>query len=364
MTTHLHPEVLGPEMLADMLAAGYVRKQTHPTLPYAVLNYTEKAAYEGVWNNVTLRCRGLIYNHDTLEVLARPFRKFFNYGQAGAPELDLDRHVVVSDKADGSLGILYPTPDGWAVATRGSFTSEQAVHATAILRDRYRDFTPPAGHTVLVEIVYPENRIVLDYDGLDDLILLGAVEISTGLSVPPDWGFMNWPGPSTEVFDYATLADALAAEPRSNAEGLVVHFLKSDERLKIKQADYVALHKIVTGLNARTVWRHIVAGGSLDELIAPLPDEFHDWVKTTAEEILANVDRQFAAAHASFNAAVAALPEGWTRKDFALSIADHPLRWALFALADGKNIRTKLLIDAKPEAFVTPSGRIFTEETA
>ena len=31
--------------------------------------------------------------------------------------------------------------------------------------------------TYLYEIVYPENRIVLNYRGLHDLILLGAVDI-------------------------------------------------------------------------------------------------------------------------------------------------------------------------------------------
>jgi putative RNA ligase len=39
--------------------------------------------------------------------------------------------------------------------------------------------------TVLVEIVYPANRIVLDYGGLDDLILLGAVDIATGRTFGP-----------------------------------------------------------------------------------------------------------------------------------------------------------------------------------
>src|SRR5439155_17561955 len=57
----------------------------------------------------------------------------------------LARGVLVHN----SLGILYPTPEGHAIATRGSFASEQALHATEVLREKYAAFEPPAGHTVL-----------------------------------------------------------------------------------------------------------------------------------------------------------------------------------------------------------------------
>lgn len=350
--------------------AGYIRVQDHPTLPLAIANYTEKAAYEGVWTPVTKTCRGLIYNLATWEIVARPWPKFMNYGQAGAPDIDLNTPVCVTDKADGSLGILYPTPDGWAVATRGSFTSDQALHATEILRTRYRDFEPDPRFTVLVEIVYPANRIVLDYGAIDDLILLGAVNIVTGRSIPPTDEFLsNWTGPRTEVFDYRTFGEALAAEPRPNAEGLVVQILATDERVKLKQADYVELHKIVTGLNARTVWEHLVDGKPLDELIAPLPDEFHGWVKQVAEDITTTVDEQETEARKAFEqlrygACVAAPDRTVSRKDLAIIFKQHPMAWALFALLDGKDIQPKLLRNAKPEAHVTPSGRVYTEENA
>lgn len=67
-----------------------------------------------------------------------------------------------------------------AIATRGSFTSEQAGHATAVLHTCYPRFEPPEGLTVLFEIVYPGNRIIVDYCDTDDLVLLGAVDTATG----------------------------------------------------------------------------------------------------------------------------------------------------------------------------------------
>lgn len=354
------------ELRYDMTINGYVRTQAHPTLPLMIYNYTEKAAYESVWNEVTLTCRGLIINTVTDEVVARPLRKFFNYGQVGAPELDLDAPAIVTDKLDGSLGIVYPTPDGPAVATRGSFTSEQALHATEVLRTRYAGWAPPDGYTVLLEIIYPENRIVLNYGELDDLVLLGGVHIDTGLTGGPT--LVTWPGPRAKIFKYRTLAQALAAPPRESAEGLVVHLLRTDDRVKIKQADYVALHKIVTGLTARTVWEHMLTERPLSELIEPLPDEFHGWVRDVAYAIRHDVETRKQWITANYEAALSQLPEGWDpatregRKDFAAIAARHRDSWALFALLDGKDITLELLRRARPEAFVTPTGRAPSEE--
>lgn len=354
--------------LADMITGGYVRSQVHPTLPLTIFNYTEKAAYEGVWNDVTLQCRGLIVNYSTGAVVARPFKKFFNYGQTGAPALDLDARCIVTDKLDGSMGIIFPTPDGPAVATRGSFTSEQALHATELLRRKYPDWEAPEGFTVLVEIIYPENRIVCDYGKTNDLILLGLVQIGNGQTLGAHW--QGWPGPKARIFDYRTLAQALEATQRPNTEGFVLHFTVTDERMKIKQADYVALHRIVTGLNARTVWEHMCSGKTMEELITPLPDEFHEWVWDVALGIYESVNIEMSRLYGIYAEMTAATPFGWNpksregRKYFAELAGTHPDKWALFALLDGRDIYGELLKRAKPEPFITPSGRIYSEETA
>lgn len=371
-TTDTHySDLFNPQLLDDALQAGHIRAQEHPTLPYVIYNYTEKAAYEGVWNPATLACRGLIVEVGTGRVIARPFPKFFNHGQTGAPAIRLDAPVHVTDKADGSLGILYPTPDGYAVATRGSFTSEQALHATALLRDRYA-YWAPRPETVLVEICYPANRVVIDYAGLDDLILIGAVDIATGAVMDPTW-VDDWPGPSVDAFTAATLAEALALEPRPNAEGVVVRDLHSDTMVKIKQDDYVALHRIVTGLNARTVWQHLIDGRPLAELVEPLPDEFHPWVREVADALAARVDAEYREICAEYAATVEAMPLGparpgdeddFTRKEFAAVAVRSPWKWALFLMLDDRDVRPELWKRARPEAFWTPTGRVYGEDTA
>lgn len=321
MTLHLH-DLLDETALRAALADGFVRARRHPTLPLTIFNYTEKTAYSKAWTPVTLQCRGLVADDDGL-VVARPWGTFFNHGE-GDGVLPAGEPVEVTDKQDGSLGILYPTPDGWAVATRGSFDSEQARHATAVLRARYGGWTPAPGWTVLVEIVYPANRIVLSYDGLDDLVLLGAVETATGRTsgvAGVQAGPSPWPGPVTSTFPAATLAEALALPPRANAEGVVVRFVESDLLVKIKQADYVALHRLITGTSARSLWEHLAVdacrelvrepkhwGSQLgigpdraaeilavgdawrEHMLSGVPDEFYAWVQATTAALTAEVD--------------------------------------------------------------------------
>lgn len=352
--------------LETAVQSGLVSRRKHPTLPLCILAYTDKAQYTpGSWNHVTRACRGLIYDTGTHEVVARPFPKFFNLGQPEAPQIDPSSRVVVTDKIDGSLGILYRTPDGLALSTRGCFDSEQAIHATELLRTRYAEFDPPRGLTLLFEIVYPDNRIVVDYGGLDDLILLGAIEIETGRSLSPaEPALASWPGPRAQVFEHATLAEAISATPRPNAEGLVVYFPDHGERIKLKQADYVVLHRIITGLNERTVWEHLSAGKSVSELLEPIPEEFHEWVNRVSDGLLSRIHNDEAAIERTYKNVLAELPADYSRKDFALRAMGTEWAHGCFAKLDGKDYRPTLWRNAKPEARRTPTGTVRTAEAS
>lgn len=370
----LHDD-LDADLLTEMTVGGYVRFQTHPTRDLVIYNYTEKAQYERVWNDVTRQCRGLIVDRRTGEIVARPFRKFFNHGEPAADGLDTGGPVLVTDKLDGSLGVMYMPTLVPYIATRGSFTSEQAQHANELLASMYPTFRPPKGVTLLFEIVYPENRIVVDYGDMDDLVLLAAVNTETGRTLPH--GDYGWPGPIVEQLPHASLTDALAAPPRPGAEGLVVHFIDSDERLKLKQDDYVYLHRIITGFTARRLWERCavravveahpnmpmkrVAQGLrlsaeeaqaladlgpdwLDKVREVAPEEFLEWIDITitrftdqVTEILGIVEGEALG--------IRDLP----RKDAALAIADHPYRGMIFAALDGKPLTAQAWAAVYPE---------------
>lgn len=339
-----------------------VRRQSHPTLPLAILNYTEKAAHDGIWDEITTRTRGLIYNVDTLEIVARPFDKFFNYGEKHAPTLALDEPVFVSDKLDGSLGILYDTPDGPAIATRGSFASNQALHATELLRRKYPYTHAPDTWTMLFEIVYPANRIVVDYGDVDDLVLLGARSVESGYTISAETAraSFDWRGPvATDFYDedgyLLTFAEALALPPRPGKEGLVV--CRGETRLKIKQEDYVLLHRIVTGLNERAVWQHIVDGKGYNELMDPLPQVFRDWADVVFRRIWAEVDDIQDAVEYEYNAIMHCGDcEPDTRKEFAMMALKSRYPALMFLMYDGATLTTAIMKMVRPSGAMTPYG--------
>lgn len=387
-------DIFDQTVLGDLIAEGWVKEQFHPTEPLAILNYTDKAQLASaneLWDHPyygqsVRQCRGLIYRTDNGEVVATPWPKFFNHGQGGADEFKLDEPVIVTDKVDGSLGIFYWEPVGGrpAIATRGSFTSEQALHATDVLREQYTGWIPDPSDTVLFEIIYPDNRIVLDYGGLDDLVLLGAVDIEYGwISAPRDAARNNnWPGRVADTFAYRTLAEALEQMTRKNAEGYVVlsdeHAYGAAERrmVKLKQEDYKALHAAIFGLNQRSVYNALMVGKggknpeqygdqTIETLLQVLPDEVHDWVKMQARQLTARVTEPAEQIRKEYNRIVESIdwtqfendddPEGRAgRKHFASFVARDPYAWAYWLLLDGKGEQIELKLWEKLE----PDGRI------
>jgi len=279
-------DILDVNKLDEMRRDGYIRQASHPELPYVSECYTKKTMFEQAWTHETRTCRGLIWNKDTGDVIARPFAKFFNWGEPSCPMIEPDEWVKVWDKLDGSLGILYDTPGGPAVATKNSFTSPQALHATQVLRERYTAFQLPEGETLLVEIVYPGNRVVLDYKDVDDLFLIGVVNNDTGRSMTvPGYGNPFTQPKLLGTGPFLEMADHFTTNTRPNAEGVVIHAVHRDIRVKVKQEDYLELHKIATGLNKKALWTLLSQGKGIDEILSDIPEELHDWAFPILQDI-------------------------------------------------------------------------------
>ncbi|WP_201374000.1 RNA ligase [Ktedonobacter robiniae] len=114
-------------------------------------------------------------------IVARPFPEFFNLDEAIANGEQLPAEdFEVTEKLDGSLGILYWLDGEPRLATRGSFTSNQALVGTKIFQERYGSAYFYPDFTYLFEIIYLANRIVVDYKGMEDIILLAIIETKTG----------------------------------------------------------------------------------------------------------------------------------------------------------------------------------------
>lgn len=321
-------DLMSEALLTEMLEGRFVNVTKHPTEGLLIYNYGQRAQFDNMWNDCTLTCRGLITDLDG-QIVARPFRKFFNLNQLATIP---DGPFVAQEKMDGSLGIIYPASDGPAVATRGSFASEQAIWATAWLRAhpeavKSAEWAFGQDVTLLVEIVYPDNRIVVDYGSRAELVLLAAIDNLSG----DDCRLLeaNWPASTAPSYDGLDL-DAVMAMEAPNSEGFVLRW-ENGTRAKVKFAEYLRLHKLLTGVNARTIWELRMNDQPLTEMLELVPDEFYDWVTRTDEQLRA----EYAQIEHVAKSDLAATPVA-DRRTQAEFIKTTRYPGVVFAMLDGK----------------------------
>jgi RNA ligase len=297
-----------------------------------LFDYAVTAQFMNRWNFFEQISRGLVLHRKTGEILARPLPKFFNWGQ----RTNDSAIVEATEKMDGSLGILLRHEGQTRVITRGSFKSDQARWATAYLNQHHdlSDLDPDL--TLMWEIIYPANRVVVDYKGFEGLVLIAARSRSTGrdlyyreLEILADKYGFHLP----KVYQFSYIGDVLMAakDLSANEEGWVLRFANG-ERLKVKGSAYIVAHKLLTQVTFARVLEAVQAG-ALEQMLEGVPDEFlHDirnWqqeIELAIELTQLEVEKAFAAAPRS------------SRKEFALWVQrEHPkLARYLFARIDDK----------------------------
>lgn len=339
----------------EQVAQGYISAQKHPAADLRILNYTQRAQYDWHWTPETMACRGLIVDGQN-NIVARPFPKFFNFDGHSRSDLIWSKPFTVTAKLDGSLGILYQAPDGAAIATRGSFISEQAKKATAILREKYPDLRVPENLTALFEIIYPENRIVCNYGDVSDLFLLTVTDTRTGMDAADTPALaaelIGWTGSVVEQYPVSCkpteVLDALGLPQDGSVEGVVLRFAYpkgSYTRMKVKTDEYKRLHRILTGINARHIWEELSAGRSLDPILERVPDEYFAWVK----QIEGGLRESYGAIESQCRADFRQLED---RKSTALYFQTRPYPSVLFNMLDGKDYSQHIWKFIKPQASV------------
>lgn len=286
------------ELLNNMIERGYVKANAHKQDPsLKVLCYTPMAQISGKWNEATKLARGLIVRSDTEDfsdavIVQRPWKKFYtlqqiqgdngkggwalgdeedgaaNAAHSELDKLDFDAKAEVTDKLDGSLGILYTAPDGTpAFSTKGSFDSDQAKYFSKWMKinESYSEATQELlknypNTTFTFELVGDAdglNEHVLEYES-EDIIMLGAIDKASGkyYSVKDfnkDWADKGLP--VAETMEANNLREAFAMPDRINKEGVVVRIINDDPdkqmQIKIKQDDYLMLHKVHNGFSKK-----------------------------------------------------------------------------------------------------------------
>lgn len=391
MNLHTYLETT-PEELQKYVNEGLVDVADHDVFPLSMLTYGRKATYDNVWDHITRRCRGLIFNINTLEIVARPFEKFFNLGTAGMPETDpstwagsapddiLFGNPEVWEKMDGFLATLYSYNGKSYIASKGSFHSPHAKWASSQVS---KNWQWPVGYTPVFEGITSSLRIVVDYGKREGLTLLALINIETGEELDAgllrEWAALN--ALKTPDLYPISLEDARAdslKECVKNFEGYVLIWRipgQTPFRLKVKYLDYLRLHRMVCGVSAKAIWRNLSGhseaySGDLQEWLDKSTPWFAEYVKkwkraldTKFNELQHDADMCYKVAQGVLNEQYKITGILPVRKDWALIFTRPEFKKSapiLFAMMDGKDtapviwkLVKPLIKDSKPMVDVT-----------
>jgi RNA ligase len=184
---------------------------------------------------------------------------------------------------------------------------------------------------------------VLDYGKLEGLMYLGSVDIDDGSSYWNGMLMTLYGIPKNMALQFGTYAGVMSDLDlhRKNAEGFVIFNDYTGERLKVKQEDYIELHRVMTGLNEKQLWEWLSQGKTINEILSDLPEELHQWATPVLSRLVDDYLEFDLKVHQAFLESY-----HWGRKDFAVfNAGKEPVtRAALFAKYDGNDARVSEII--------------------
>lgn len=227
----------------------------HPTLALNILVYTPKTKFERKWTKLLLIARGLVVEDDGT-IVARTLPKFFNDFEISGTLPS--GPIEVYEKMDGSLVVLFFYKGEPYFCTKGNFTSEQAEKAKEIFTLKYEQLNLDQDYTYCFEVIYPENRIIVDYQSEEDIFLIAKIHTKTGRQHGIDGLGLR------TVQQFATIdgiekIQELKDLDTQNEEGFVIKF-ENNFRVKLKFETYFQLHRAANGYSEQQIWNFLHKG--------------------------------------------------------------------------------------------------------
>lgn len=271
----------------DKLKEEFGIKTTHyPEQDLHVLNYSQ--IYSPKMHPIVRECRGLVLDYD-LNIVARPFDRFFNRGEADTAQYE-GMLLRWFEKLDGSFIKLYMHQGQWHMGTRGTAFGESEVNGfgitfnelalralgfttTAELQKMCKDAALIPGTTYMFELTALENRVVTRYEKAS-MGVLAARNNETGDYLPRE--HLKRLEPFCDVLEGVGGTAEFMALKANTLTGLkegFVGYLDGKPVMKIKADAYVAVHHLRgEGLNPKRI-SELVATGEEDEYLAYFPED-------------------------------------------------------------------------------------------
>lgn len=312
---------------------------------------------------IVRECRGLVLDcNDNWNLVARSFTRFFNYGEGDKTQNyvnlrddkfhypDDDPKFTAGDKEDGSMIILYWFKGKWRVNTRFSFaeskvnesdyTWEELFWIGAAKLDKAQLIQ---GFTYVFELCSVHNKVVRHY--AEPIVYLltvfrGEKETEQPLELEAYWLNVKFPKQYSfysvdDVINYIKKIESSDA----TFEGVVIKDAWGN-RLKIKSASYLVLHKKLGNRkpSIEDLYMMGITDDGGDEYLAYFPElkEKLDAVKVRRKIIEIKLIAWYEKAKSIES-----------QKEFALTVKDLDLGFALFAMRKGLTLREVLVQYAK-----------------
>ncbi len=345
------------------------------------LNYDQIEAKED--NPLTQECRGLIlssvnglpfsfneingkrnFDHiipgDT-RILAFPMRRFFNYGQGSAANVNWnDPNLSILEKLDGTLCIVYfdVWTNQWCVATRSVSEADlpldnglfafRTLFEKALLEttgSSFEEYTQKLDKeiTYCFELTTPYNRVVVYYpDNKITLLAARSVIYSENWSSFEELNIKDVPTfgvPIVKGYSYSSINDLVEWVSSRNPveyEGVVVRD-SNFNRIKIKNAAYVAQSKMrdTLGSSIRNCLTIILLEKD-DDVLPLLPEDIKNnliKIKGQLQEFIKKYDNLYIMYKEQVN----------SKKEFAQLVLSNKDIWSapFFNIFDGKSKNVK-----------------------
>jgi hypothetical protein len=227
--------------------------------------------------------RGIILDRaNGWKIVARPFDRFFNWGENVDEDIFNWNSFVAQEKIDGSLMIVYHYAGKWNVATKGSpdaggnVGKESFTFADLFWKTfnevLYFETDLDPRNTYLFELTSKYNRVVTNQiDNEGKLTLISVRDTQSGIHFPVDIYKDSFD--VVRSFSMSTIDEILSAAKEldpSRQEGFVL-VDSNFNRIKVKSEKYILIHHLRDTINDKRIVE-LIRTGEDSEVFAYFPD--------------------------------------------------------------------------------------------
>lgn len=303
-------ELFNEDIISILRDNRYIRETKFDNI--SSFNFTQEAFRKGVWDEQTIRARGLFFNTNTSDIVIRSYNKFFNVNEKeitkmGNLKRNLQYPVTAYVKYNGYLGLVgYDAEtDRLIISSKSNINSPFSRWFEEILYNKFTDnefeaikeYIKQNNCTLVWEVIAPKHDSHMIEYFEDNMVLLNIVyntlefnQASYGevVSLAKDLNvdykriagvFNNWQ-------EFKSWYDEVTEEDYKYNGEYIEGFVIEDKQgfmTKIKLS-YYSFWKFMRGLVSEVAKKGYTTRTSA--LNTPLANQFYGWIRKQDKELL------------------------------------------------------------------------------